>query len=77
MRYLEYKIVNEEHALDELDAEYKHHLNEKSSKVIDYALSGFQKQFPQNNFSMMTVTGAKGSNVNHSQVAVMLGQQEL
>lgn len=26
---------------------------------------------------MMTVTGAKGSNVNHSQVAVMLGQQEL
>ena len=37
----------------------------------------FQKQFPRNNFSMMTVTGAKGSNVNHSQVAVMLGQQEL
>jgi len=23
----------------------------------------------------MTVTGAKGSNVNHSQVAIMLGQQ--
>ena len=25
----------------------------------------------------MTITGAKGSNVNHSQVSVMLGQQEL
>lgn len=33
--------------------------------------------FPHNNFSMMTITGAKGSNVNHSQVGVMLGQQEL
>lgn len=74
---MEYKIVNEEHALEELDGEYKHHLNEKSSQVIDYALGGFQKSFPHNNFSMMTVTGAKGSNVNHSQVAVMLGQQEL
>jgi DNA-directed RNA polymerase I subunit RPA1 len=52
-------------------------LNTKSSKVSDYCLTGFKKTFPQNNFSMMTVTGAKGSNVNHSQVAVMLGQQEL
>ena len=26
---------------------------------------------------MMTLSGAKGSNVNHSQVGVMLGQQEL
>lgn len=33
--------------------------------------------FPENNFSMMTLTGAKGSNVNHSMVSVMLGQQEL
>lgn len=50
-------------------------MNEKASNVIDHALSGFQKQFPKNNFSMMTVTGAKGSNVNHSQVSVLLGQQ--
>lgn len=40
-------------------------------------LKGFNKMFPANNFSMMTITGAKGSNVNHSQVGVMLGQQEL
>lgn len=33
--------------------------------------------FPANNFSMMTVTGAKGSNVNHTQVSIMLGQQQL
>jgi DNA-directed RNA polymerase I subunit RPA1 len=38
-------------------------------------MKGFVKMFPANNFSMMTITGAKGSNVNHSQVGVMLGQQ--
>jgi DNA-directed RNA polymerase I subunit RPA1 len=52
-------------------------LNEKSSKIIDVCIKGFSKMFPQNNFSMMTVAGAKGSNVNHSQVSVMLGQQVL
>lgn len=35
VRYLEHKIAHEPTALDELDAEYKHHLNEKASKVID------------------------------------------
>ena len=40
-------------------------------------LIGFNKMFPFNNFSMMILTGAKGSNVNHSQIAAMLGQQQL
>lgn len=35
------------------------------------------KLFPDNNFSMMTVSGAKGSQVNFSQVSCLLGQQEL
>ena len=68
-------MVTEENAGEELDAEYKHHLNDKSSNVINSCMKGFAKMFPKNNFSMMTVTGAKGSNVNHSQVGVMLGQQ--
>jgi DNA-directed RNA polymerase I subunit RPA1 len=74
---LEHKFTTDPHAGEELDGEYKHHLHEKSSVVIEDCLKGFVKKFPQNNFSMMTVTGAKGSNVNHSQVSVMLGQQEL
>jgi DNA-directed RNA polymerase I subunit RPA1 len=64
-------------ACEELDAEYKHHLHAQSSTIIESSLMGLMKKFPFNNFSMMTVTGAKGSNVNHSQVSVMLGQQEL
>jgi len=77
VKFLEHKFTTDSHAGEELDAEYKHHLHEKSSTVIEDCLKGFVKKFPHNNFSMMTVTGAKGSNVNHSQVSVMLGQQEL
>ena len=35
------------------------------------------KPFPHNNLSLMTVTGAKGSLVNFSQISCLLGQQEL
>lgn len=35
------------------------------------------KPFPVNCMSLMTVSGAKGSLVNFSQIAVLLGQQEL
>lgn len=33
------------------------------------------KPFPKNCLSMMTVTGAKGSQVNFSQISCLLGQQ--
>jgi DNA-directed RNA polymerase I subunit RPA1 len=36
-----------------------------------------RKKFPSNNMQMMTVSGAKGSSVNVSQISCMLGQQEL
>lgn len=39
--------------------------------------SGQLKPFPKNQLSLITVTGAKGSLVNHSQIATLLGQQEL
>ena len=35
------------------------------------------KPFPHNCLSLMTVTGAKGSLVNFSQISCLLGQQEL
>ena len=36
---------------------------------------GLVKPFPRNCLSMMTVTGAKGSQVNFSQISCLLGQQ--
>lgn len=40
-----------------------------SSDIIKACLPGGQaKPFPQNSFSLMVLTGAKGSMVNHSQV---------
>ena len=74
---LRIKYITESQSVVELDEEFKHHLYEGAESIIEDSLKGFVKRFPQNNFSMMTVTGAKGSNINHSQVSVMLGQQEL
>lgn len=49
-----------------------------SSDVIKACLPGGQvKAFPANCLSTMTITGAKGSLVNFSQISCLLGQQEL
>ena len=48
-----------------------------SQCVADTLPGGQQKPFPENQFALMTGTGAKGGNVNFSQISVMLGQQEL
>lgn len=49
-----------------------------TSRVIKECLpSGLQKAFPYNNFQAMTVSGAKGSDVNASQISCLLGQQVL
>ncbi|QDZ25257.1 subunit A of DNA-directed RNA polymerase I [Chloropicon primus] len=53
-------------------------LNSISSVAVNSCLpAGSTKQFPKNNFNMMTCSGAKGSMVNHSQISVLLGQQTL
>lgn len=53
-------------------------LNNVSSSAVNSCLpQGSTKQFPRNNFNMMTSSGAKGSSVNHSQISVLLGQQTL
>ncbi|KAJ1481893.1 hypothetical protein T484DRAFT_1625058, partial [Baffinella frigidus] len=45
-----------------------------TSGVIDSILPGGQQvAYPENNFEMMTATGAKGSKVNMSQICCLLG----
>eukprot|EP00879_Flechtneria_rotunda_P019031 GHRR01019981.1.p1 GENE.GHRR01019981.1~~GHRR01019981.1.p1 ORF type:complete len:960 (+),score=400.61 GHRR01019981.1:550-3429(+) len=49
-----------------------------ASEVIKACIpAGQAKPFPKNCMSLMTVSGAKGSTVNFSQIACLLGQQEL
>ncbi|PRP89299.1 RNA polymerase I, largest subunit [Planoprotostelium fungivorum] len=49
-----------------------------STQIVDHCLpDGQLKRFPHNYLSMMTVSGAKGASVNHSQISCLLGQQEL
>ncbi len=51
-------------------------MHKLSSKVVGVCLpNGQQKPFPANCLSLMTVSGAKGSAVNFSQISCLLGQQ--
>ncbi|CAL8467924.1 g7462 [Coccomyxa elongata] len=53
-------------------------LHPLGSDVVKVCLPDGQcKPFPVNCLSLMTVSGAKGSNVNFSQISALLGQQEL
>lgn len=50
----------------------------RHSEINDKAVSvGLLKSFPENCFSVMVLSGAKGSVLNHTQISNMLGQQEL
>ncbi len=53
-------------------------INKSASNVIKACLpNGLAVPFIHNNFSMMVLTGAKGSAVNQSQISCFLGQQAL
>ncbi|KAG7392674.1 DNA-directed RNA polymerase I subunit RPA1 [Phytophthora pseudosyringae] len=61
-----------------LDAHMMGCVHGSNSDIIKTCLpSGQSKAFPKNNFSLMVLTGAKGSTVNHSQISCGLGQQAL
>ncbi|CAH0473375.1 unnamed protein product [Peronospora belbahrii] len=61
-----------------LDAHMMGCVHGSNSDIIKACLpSGQSKAFPKNNFSLMVLTGAKGSMVNHSQISCGLGQQAL
>lgn len=77
-------LVAEEVASDRLgakvrlDAVMQGVINKVASEVIKACLpGGLQAPFLKNNFSMMVLTGAKGSAVNQSQISCFLGQQAL
>ncbi|DAZ96934.1 TPA: hypothetical protein N0F65_012037 [Lagenidium giganteum] len=61
-----------------LDAHMMGCVHKSNSEIIKTCLpSGQNKAFPANCFSLMVLTGAKGSMVNHSQISCGLGQQAL
>ncbi|RKP14974.1 hypothetical protein BJ684DRAFT_7762 [Piptocephalis cylindrospora] len=72
------EVLRDDEKLQGLDAAMKNRMNGLTSSVIQKCLpSGLLKLFPWNNMQMMTVSGAKGSRVNVSQISCCLGQQEL
>lgn len=61
-----------------LDGAMQSVINKSASDVIKACIpGGLEMPFLQNNFSMMVLTGAKGSAVNQSQISCFLGQQAL
>ncbi|KAK4705314.1 DNA-directed RNA polymerase I subunit RPA1, partial [Phenoliferia sp. Uapishka_3] len=72
------EILRDDYKLAGLDATVEGETNQVTTKVIKTCLPhGLVKPFPHNNMQTMTVTGAKGSNVNASQISCLLGQQSL
>lgn len=71
---VEKKILSDARAEESLDGEYKRAMMKTTSEIVQMTLDSLTKKFPKNLFSCMTLSGAKGSNVNHSQVSVLLGQ---
>lgn len=69
---------NLETASAQLDSIVKKAISTMHGEINEKAVSiGLQKSFPQNCFSVMVLSGAKGSVFNHTQISNMLGQQEL
>jgi DNA-directed RNA polymerase beta' subunit len=61
-----------------LDGAMQQSVNKSASDVIKACIpNALQMSFLKNNFSMMVLTGAKGSAVNQSQISCFLGQQAL
>ncbi|CAB5372246.1 unnamed protein product [Rhizophagus irregularis] len=61
-----------------LDAVMKSKVNMLRTSIVNTCIpKGLLKVFPYNNMQMMTISGAKGTSVNVSQISCCLGQQEL
>lgn len=72
------EVLRDDEKLAGLDATMKGKMNGLTSSIINKCIpEGLHRLFPQNNMQTMTVSGAKGSNVNVSQISCLLGQQEL
>lgn len=72
------EILRDDNKLGILDAITQSKVNAITSSVVSKCIpAGTSKRFPQNNMQSMALSGAKGSNVNVSQIMCMLGQQAL
>ncbi|KAI7821035.1 hypothetical protein BC939DRAFT_504581 [Gamsiella multidivaricata] len=71
-------VLRSDEQLAGLDATMKSTVNELTTSVQNACIpNGLLKKFPHNNMQTMTVSGAKGSYVNVTQISCALGQQEL
>ncbi|KAF9314564.1 hypothetical protein BGZ91_005974, partial [Linnemannia elongata] len=71
-------VLRSDEQLAGLDATMKSAVNELTTSVQNACIpNGLLKKFPHNNMQAMTVSGAKGSYVNVTQISCALGQQEL
>ncbi|KAI8373798.1 hypothetical protein BD560DRAFT_488983 [Blakeslea trispora] len=72
------EVVRDDNKLAGLDNAMKAKVNKLTSSITTKCLpNGLFRPFPKNDMQMMTVSGAKGSNVNATQISCLLGQQEL
>ncbi|RUS34142.1 DNA-directed RNA polymerase I complex large subunit Nuc1 [Jimgerdemannia flammicorona] len=68
------EVLRDDEKLAGLDNALKTKMNKLTSSIIGKCIpDGLLKLFPQNNMQMMTVSGAKGSPVNVSQISCLLG----
>lgn len=72
------EILRDDNKLAILDAITQSKVNAVASSVVSKCIpDGTEKRFPVNAMQSMALSGAKGSNVNVSQIMCMLGQQAL
>ncbi|KAH3666448.1 hypothetical protein OGAPHI_003444 [Ogataea philodendri] len=72
------EIARDDNKLGILDAVTQSKVNAITSKVVSKCVpDGTMKKFPSNAMQAMALSGAKGSNVNVSQIMCLLGQQAL
>lgn len=72
------QVLRDTERMAGLDSAMKTRTNKTTSEIISTCIPAqLFKPFPHNNMQVMTVSGAKGSSVNVSQISCLLGQQEL
>lgn len=72
------EVMRDDAKQENLDMLVNGSAGDLSSKVTQACLPvGLEKPFPRNHMQSMTVSGAKGSQVNANQISVNLGQQVL
>lgn len=72
------ETLRDDNLMAGLDAVMQSSFNKTTSKINNEVLPKYLvRPFPDNNMQMMTISGAKGSKVNASQISTLLGQQAL